>query len=161
MVDIIKGILALIMYFGVAPALGSWLRGNRKRQRWVFGLLVFMTSWHINKITFMIHSIDWYRGATKGFEFSLLDVLSIALLISGRNPTGRWFAPGAWLYLLYVAMSWISIFAAPEPLYVSMAGVRFVKAGFVYLAAYHLLRDEEDLHVLMRAMAWSLRTIAP
>ena len=156
MLDLIKGILALILYCVVAPALGHWLRGNRRRQRWAFGMLVFMTSWHINAITYMIDSIQWYRGATKGFEISFLDVVSIALLVSGRNPMGRWFAPGAWLYLLYVAMSWISIFAAPEPLYVSMAGVRFVKAVTVYLAAYHFLREEEDLHVLMRAMAWTL-----
>src|SRR5437667_8781542 len=135
MLDIIKGLVALIMYLVVAPALGHWLRERRDRQRWVFALLVFATSWHINKITFMIHSIDWYRGATKGFEFSLLDVFAIALLISGRNPIGRWFAPGAALYLLYVGASWVSIFAAPEPLYVWMAGVRFVKAVLVYLAA--------------------------
>ena len=131
MLDIIKGLVALIMYLVVAPALGVWIKKSRARQRAIFALLVFATSWHINKITFMVHSIDWYRGATKGFEFSLLDVMSIALLIACRNPIGRWFAPGAGLYLLYVAASWISIFAAPEPLYVCMAGVRFVKAVVV------------------------------
>lgn len=156
MLDIIKGLLALIMYLVVAPALGVWIKKSRARQRGVFALLVFATSWHINKITFMVHSIDWYRGATKGFEFSLLDVMSIALLVACRNPIGRWFAPGAGLYLLYVAASWVSIFAAPEPLYVCMAGVRFVKAVVVYLAAYHFLREEKDLELLLKAMAWTL-----
>src|SRR5258708_5665527 len=105
MLDLIKGFLALIAYFAIGPALGFAIRKNRQHQRWVFALLVFATSWHINKITIMLGSIEWYRGATKGFEFSFLDVLSIALLISGRNGIGRWFAPGAGLYLLYVAMS--------------------------------------------------------
>ena len=62
MVDIIKGLLALIMYCVVAPALGAWLKKSRVRQQWAFAILVFATSWHINKITFMVHSIDWYRG---------------------------------------------------------------------------------------------------
>ena len=156
MLDIIKGLMALVAYLIVAPMLGKFIRKDRARQRWTFSLLVFATSWHINKITFMIGSIEWYRGATKGFEFSILDVLAIALLISGRNKIGRWFAPGAGLYLLYVAMSWLSIFAAPEPSYVCMAGVRFIKAVLVYLAACHFLREEEDLHVLLRAMAFTL-----
>lgn len=122
--DLIKGLMALVAYLVVAPMLRNFIRKDRARQRWTFALLVFATSWHINKITFMIGSIEWYRGATKGFEFSILDVLAIALLIACRNPIGRWFAPGAGLYLLYVGMSWVSIFAAPEPSYVCMAGVR-------------------------------------
>src|ERR1051326_623683 len=108
MKELIKLVAILIGYLGVAPLLGLAIRNNRRAQQWLFGLMVFMTSWHINKITLMLHSIERYRGHTKGFEFSAIEVIAIALLIAtfaSRERLRRWIAPGAGLYLLYVAMS--------------------------------------------------------
>ena len=113
-----------------------------------------MTSCQINKITFMIHSIEKYRGATKGFEISILDIVAGALLIAVAarpdRPRGK-VPPGTFLYLLYVAMSYLSVFHAPMPLYVNMAAWRFLEQVVIYVAAYYYLRDEDDLRMLLRA----------
>jgi hypothetical protein len=158
-IDYIKLGLGLLAYLGAAPFLGWLVADSRRAQRWLFGLLIFMTSWHINKLTLMVHSIEEYRGATKGFELSMLDVVAGALLIAlGRRPdrTWRWLPPGTFLYLFYVAMSYISIFAAPNALYVNMAAWRFLEQIVIFVAAFNYLRDEEDLRIVLRAVAATL-----
>jgi hypothetical protein len=158
-IDYIKLGLGMLSYLGVAPLIGWMASDSRKAQRWLFGLLIFMTSWHINKLTLMVHSIEEYRGATKGFELSVLDVVAGALLIAaGRRPDRmwRWIPPGTLLYLFYVAMSYISVFAAPNPLYVNMAAWRFLEQIVIFVAAYNYLREEEDLRVVLRAVAATL-----
>jgi hypothetical protein len=157
--DLVKAPIIAVEYGAIAPGLGMLIRGNRRAQRWVFGLLVFITSWQINKITLMLDSIDWYRGATKGFEFGWMDVLAIALLLASaleRRQPWRWVAPGALLYLLYIGLSLISITRAPEKVYSLMAALRFSKAILAYLAAFHFLREEEDLLVFLRTLAVTL-----
>jgi hypothetical protein len=157
--DWVKAPIILFEYCAVAPAIAYAIKDSRKKQRWAFSALVFMTSWQINKITMMLGSIDWYRGATKGFEFGWLDVISIALLMSSflkkRRPW-RMIAPGTFLYLLYIACSMFSIFHAPRKVYVLMAAWRFSKAVLAFLAAFHFLRDEEDLLVFLRTLAMTL-----
>ncbi len=154
--DLEKAPIILVQYCVIAPALGFAIKDNRKWQRWTFAMLVFMTSWQINKITLMLDSIDWYRGATKGFEFGWMDVLAIGLLLSSflkkRRPW-QMMAPGALLYLFYVACSMISIYHAPEKVYTLMAGWRFSKAVLAYLAAFHFLREEDDLMLFLRTLA--------
>ena len=157
--DWVKAPIILFMYCVVAPAIAFYIKDSRQKQRRAFALLVFMTSWQINKITMMLDSIDWYRGATKGFEFGWMDVMAIALLMSSalkkRRPWRR-LAPGTLLYLLYIGCSLISIFHAPEKVYTLMAAWRFSKAVLVYVAAFHFLRDEEDLLVFLRTLAMTL-----
>src|SRR5438128_554558 len=141
--DLVKTVLIVLGYCVAGPALGALIKNNRRAQQWLFCLLVFMTSWHINKITLMLDSIEWYRGATKGFEFSSLEICAIALLTASflkRERPWQLLAPGTGLYLLYVAMSCVSIFAAPIKIYVAMAGLRFLKVVLVYLAAFHFFR---------------------
>jgi hypothetical protein len=154
-----KAPIILFLYCVLAPGLGLLIKDNRKYQRWVFATLVFMTSWQINKITLMLDSIEWYRGATKGFEFGLMDVMSIALLLSSflkKRQPWKMIAPGTALYALYIACSMISIYHAPEKVYALMAGWRFSKAVLAYLAAFQFLRDEDDLMLFVRTLAWTM-----
>jgi len=157
--DNVKISLALFGYLVAAPLLGYLISRDRRLQCWTFGLLIFLTSCHINKITFMIDSIDWYRGATKGFECSVLLVVAIALLIAqalNGKISRPWLAPGTLIYLLYVLASLVSIFAAPEKLYVWMAALRFFQPVIIYVAAFHFFRDAGDLRVLMKSLVVTL-----
>lgn len=157
MKELVKAEFILLAYIGLAPLLGLLIRERRHAQRWLFALMVFMTSWHINKITLMLASTEAYRGHTRGFEFSFLDVIAIALLVaSTRQRTTRWLAPGAGLYMLFVALASLSIFSALNSLYVAMASLRFAKAVLVYLAAYHFLREEKDLAFFLRTLVFTL-----
>jgi hypothetical protein len=159
MMDILKLLVILGGYLVLAPALG-WIMANRPAgRRWGFALLVFMTSWHINKLTLMFQSVEFYRGHTKGYEGSVMTLLALALLWSFRLPQGRgfrWLPPGAGLWLLQCALCTLSVFAAPNASYVWMAAWKFTSAAVIFAAAYHCIEDETDLRWLLRAMTVTL-----
>lgn len=157
--DWIKAPVVLGAFLVFAPALGYLLRGRRAWQRGCFALMIFMTSWHINKITLMLGSIETYRGHTKGFEANFIAVLGLALLFAGmleKAPGFRWRVPGAGLWLLHCALATVSIVAAPEKTYVLMAAWKFSSAVLIFGAAYTWLREEADLDFALRAMAFAL-----
>jgi hypothetical protein len=159
MSDWIKAPVVLGMLVGFAPALGYLLRGRRSWQRWLLALMIFMTSWHINKISLMLGSIETYRGHTKGFETNFISVLALALLVAlalERAPGFRWRAPGVGLWLAHGALCTISIVAAPDRSYVLMAAWKFATAIVILAAAYNWLQEEGDLDFALRAMAFTL-----
>lgn len=159
MSDFIKLPLILIAYAIVAPLLGGWLAGKRPWQRFVLGLMVFMTSWHINKLTLMLMSVETYRGHTKGFEGSIIQVLALALLWARRREVPaefRWLPSAAGLWVLQCVLCSLSLFGAPDHVFVLMAAWRFTSAVVILAAAYHLVRDAEDLRLLLRAVTFTL-----
>ena len=161
MSDWLKGPIILFFYLVLGPLIGNSIQGSRKGQRIVFGLMVFVTSWHIHNLTLVFNSIETYRGHTKGFEASLIEVLATALIVASvkdkqNQPSWRFWPPGATLYLLYCAASWVSIFGALNQLYALMAGVRFTKALVIYVGAYHFIRDEEDVRWLLKSLVGTL-----
>lgn len=159
MMDFIKASILFPLYFIGGPMLGVWLAGRREAQRGVFCLMVFMTAWFPTKITLMLGSIELYRGHTKGFEFSLIEVLAIALLVAAaqtrqqQRPTPPLIPGGTWLYLFWCALMTISIFAAYNQLYVWMGVHKFTKIVLLFIAGFHFLRDETDLTWLARTMS--------
>ena len=157
--DWIKGPIVLGAFLCFAPALGWLLRGRRAWQRGCFGLMIFMTSWHINKITLMLGSIETYRGHTKGFEANFIAVLALALLVAlslERVQGFRWLAPGVVLWLIHCALCTLSIVVAPQKVYVLMAAWKFSSAIVILGAAYNWLREERDLDFALRAVAGTL-----
>ena len=102
--DFIKAIILLAAYLGMGPVLGSMIAGKRHLERGIFCLMVFMTAWQPSKITLMVDSIEKYRGHTKGFEGSFIEVLAVALIFAARKtnerrpvPGFRLLPPGTWL----------------------------------------------------------------
>ncbi len=149
----------LFAYLVVAPMIGWLLARKRPWQRLVLGLMVFMTSWHIEKLTLMIMSVETYRGHTKGFEGSHMQVLALALLWARRREVPgefRWLPPGAGLWFLQCILCSLSIFTAPNASYVLMAAWKFTSATVMLAAAYHMVRDAEDLRLMLRAVTITL-----
>ena len=79
--DVLKFIIALALYGGLAPLLGTILATRRSWQRVLFGLMIFMPTLQPGRITFMLGSIDTYRGHVKGYEVSFIEVFALALII--------------------------------------------------------------------------------
>lgn len=159
MMDVIKFLILSGLYLVAGPAAGFWLAHKRNAQRWALGLLVFMTSWHINKLTLMVNSVEFYRGHTKGFEGSLLQVVAFALLVARWREKAadfRWLPGWAWLWLLYCAASTLSVAAAPNATYAWMAAWKFTSAVVILAAAWNAVRDDEDLRWLARAIVVTL-----
>lgn len=157
--DIIKLCLALVAYGAVAPLLGSWLATRRAWQRGVFGLMLIMTAVRPGNFMLMVGSIEKYRGHTKGFEISLIEVLALALIIAVRKQPERWqrgMVPGVLLYLLWGGLSLLSAWGSPEPDYAFMAASRFLKGALIYAAAALYLRDETDLKWAIGSLAGAM-----
>ncbi|MEZ5413283.1 MAG: hypothetical protein R3F03_03105 [Opitutaceae bacterium] len=157
--EVIKYFVVAGWYLVLPPLLAFVLKGRRRYQRWVMGAMIFITSIHITKFTVMLGSIEWYRGHTKGFEASLLVGLSLALLLAGaweKAKGFRWVPPGLGWWWLYCAVSVVSIFAAPNQVYVLMAATKFFSVGVILAAAYNFLCDEEDLRWVLRCIAVTL-----
>jgi len=159
--DFLKAPIILFGYFILAPLLGSMAKNSRRVQNWIFATMVFMTSWHITKFTLMLCSVEKYRGHTKGFEFSFIEILALSLLIASTlsrqrdDRTWRRLPPGTLLYLLYCAVSWLSVTAAPNTLYAVMAGMRFTKAVIIFIGTFHFIREEKDVHLLLKSLAFT------
>lgn len=154
MKDLLKIAVALFLYSGLAPLLGIWLTGRRAWQRVIFVTMIVLTGLRPGNFTFMINSVERYRGHTKGFEISLIEVLALALIVAitrqlrSEHPAqGRRVVrvPGLFLYLLWCSMALVSFVGSPEPGYAWMAASRFFKGALIFAAAALYLRDETDL----------------
>lgn len=159
MKDLLKLLLALLLYGGLAPVLGGWLSSRRVWQRATFALMLVMTALRPGNFMLMIDSIETYRGHTKGFEISLIEVLALALIIAVRKSskgTRPFIVSGITLYLLWCAVSLCSAFSSFEPGYAFMAASRFVKGALTFTAAAMYLRDETDLKWAVGALAGAL-----
>lgn len=160
MSDFIKGPVLIFGYLVVGPMIGIFLQQMPQLKKWVFALMIFMTSWHINKITMMLGSVAWYRGHTKGFEFSSIEILSIALIVacygSVKDKPKTTIPPGVIIWLLYCAVSWLSIFAAPNATYVLMAGWKFTKCILIMIAAYAYVKEEKDVAWMLKSFVVAL-----
>jgi O-antigen ligase len=159
MKDLIKLLLALLLYGGFGPMLGGWLSTRRVWQRAIFALMLVMTAMRPGNFMMMIGSIETYRGHTKGYEISLIEVLAIALIVAVRRgprlgvSTG---IPGLWLYLLWCGTCLLSMLGSSEPTYALMAASRFAKGALTFAAAALYLRDEDDLRWAVGALAGAL-----
>lgn len=69
MKDVLKLLIAAALYCGFAPILGVWLSSRHVAQRVVFSLMILMTGWKPGHFTFMIGSVETYRGHARGLKF--------------------------------------------------------------------------------------------
>lgn len=161
--DLIKLLVAFVLYGGLAPLLGIALSTRRKWQRVLFGFMMAMPSLQPGRITFMLGSIDTYRGHAKGYEVSFVEVFALALIIAvlkgPREPSmpRRPRLPrGTFIYLTFCFIGLLSIVNAWEPTYVLMAFTRFVKATLIFFAAALYLRDDKDMRAAIAGLAISM-----
>lgn len=96
-----------------------------------------------------------YRGHARGFHFYFNEIFAISLIIAAAlEPKSKFklFPPGLWLYLLYGALSLISLINAPSPTYVAMAAFKTFKAALIFIAAYNFVRNEKDIQFFFKTM---------
>ena len=161
-IDWIK-LAILLPLFGVGgPALGSFLRDKPQWQKWVFGLMCFMTinglfqagNWGLT-----LASDETYRGHAKGFHFYFNHILAIALItvrLKEDPKAFRWVPPGGAWYAAYIAISLLSIINAPRVDYVIMAAHKMIFFGVLFIASFNWLTDTGRIQFFMRVMAATL-----
>ncbi len=148
--DYKKAVILSLLYLVLAPLLGILINRSPRLQRFVFLFLCFAT------VSGVLHAQEWgltimsqvYRGHARGFHFFWAEIAAIILIFAkmfGQWRSFRAFPPGFWLWIAYCFASLISLFNAPEPLYVWFSFAKAIKIIVVFVAAYNFIKTEEDL----------------
>ncbi len=156
MSDILKFFLILVIFLLVIPSGTIAARSNPKIRFICFAFMIFFTSW-----SFMLHvypAPDW-RGTSRGFALSLVDILSCIVLFSmlfDSKCKVSLCPPGVWLYWIYFALTLLSGFGA---VHLAPWGFEVVKMFWMYvffLAVYNYLRNTKELWPLFYAICGTL-----
>ena len=100
----------------------------------------------------------WYRGTTRGFEFSVMDVLAIGVLAGSvlfpRPGETRWFWPASLgLMLLFFAYACGNVAFADPKIYGLFELSKMLRGFVFFLAAAMFVRGERELSILVLALA--------
>ena len=161
-VDLIKLAIVVPLFFLLAPAAGIFLKDRQAWQRVIFALMCFMTinglfgpgNWGLT-----LGSIETYRGHTKGYHFYFNYALAIALIVAKwreDKKSFRWLPPGLGWYLLYCGISLLSIVTAPDKNFTIMAAHKQIFSALLMVAAFNVLRTEDDLKFFLRVMFFTM-----
>ena len=156
MVDIIKGFILFNGYFVFGPILGFFLAKDKRMEDFTVYLLTFLLGLHINTTILMIGSIEWYRGVTKGYEFTMMEIVSISLIVCTLFDPKRKFRPlpfGTLLWFLYVGASSLSILSALNLNYAFMGILKHAKVWLIAMAIGNYVRTRREVHVVLTGLS--------
>jgi hypothetical protein len=130
-----------------------------QRIRDVFFFLMVTLSAVTELVDINFASRDWYRGTTRGFEVSLVDVISLSLLVSAvvRPRTGekRWFWPASLgLMVIYFLYASFCVGVADPKIFGLYELSKMLRGLVIFLAAAFYLRSERELRLFL----WALGT---
>jgi len=115
----------------------------------VFFLFIFFTCEMVD-INFV--SMETYRGTSKGFEFGMVDISMLIMLLlviarSRRYPI-ECFPPGSFLFFVYFILSLISIINADIYIYSAFEVNKMFRMYLYFWIAYNYLHKEEHFESL-------------
>src|SRR5215831_16940994 len=115
--DIIAIVLLFIAFVGSVTVCSA---SHRLRDFFFMALVLLAAVTERVDVNFV--SRDWYRGTTRGFEVSLVDIIALSLLISSivfpRRGIKRWFWPGSLgPMLVFFAYAGLCVVMADPKLY--------------------------------------------
>jgi O-antigen ligase len=153
-VDLKHIIGALLLPFAVPVCTAVMLYWRRARDIGFF-VIVFGAMFFLNlNINFMDR--PWYRGTTRGFEFSVPDVLALSLLLvmwlRPRKGEPRLFwPPGLAAMLVYFGYCVISVLSHDPMLWGMYELLKILRGIVIFAAAANYVRNEKQLRVFLWA----------
>jgi hypothetical protein len=120
----------------------------------IVGGAVFTTKFDLN-----IYSAYWYRGTTRGFEVTLVDVFAIGLLISAvllpRPGQLRWYWPGSiGLMLLFTAFCGGTLLALEPAVFGLYEFSKLIRGIIFFMAAALVVRTSRELGIVVVALSF-------
>jgi hypothetical protein len=130
---------------------------SRRVRDLFFVMLVFLAPM-IERADVNFVSREWYRGTSRGFEFSILDILSISLLVSAVLFPRRGESRGYWpaslgLMLLFFLYACGNVAAVDPKLFGFFELFKMVRGIILVLAVAFYVRSERELRLLIFALA--------
>ena len=150
--DLLALILLLIAFFGAVIATCSW---SRVRDFCFVSMIFLAPMTEDYDVNFV--SRDFYRGTTRGFEVSLVDVLSLSLLVSAilapRRGNARAFWPASFGLILLFSFTPVSTWAWPIHASSDCSNFRKWFAGItIFLAVAFFVQGERELKLFLYAL---------
>jgi hypothetical protein len=147
--DFIGMVLAVVGVLSGIAVLSVWRRG---RDFAFVAMLVLAPMTEDYDVNFV--SRDFYRGTTRGFEFSLVDILSISLLVSGLLVPRRGQSRGYWpasfgLMLLFFMYACFNVAIADPKLFGLFELSKMVRGLTIFLAVAFFVRGEKELRLFL------------
>ena len=133
---------------------------SRRIREFVFGCLVFATAF---SNWYDINFVDrwWYAGSTRGIEISIVDLLTLILLLSSlatmRREGGRPFWPaGLGPMLAYFAVGCLSVLIFEPRLFGLFELTKLIRGVIVFLTVAWYVRTDRDAYALVIALGGAL-----
>lgn len=129
-----------------------------KRLRDLFFLALVFTCPLIERLDVNFVSREWYRGTSRGFEFAILDVLSISILVSSvlfpREGHRRLYWPASLgLMLLFLAYATLNVLLSDPMLFGLFELSRMVRGLVLVLAVAFYVQSERELRFMVLGVA--------
>jgi hypothetical protein len=129
-----------------------------RRLRDLFFLLLVVLTVMTQHLDVNFVSREWYRGTTRGFEFSLMDVLSLSILLSSllRPHPGqrRWYWPGSFGFLLlFFLYACFSVAISDPQLFGLFELSKMLRGIVVFLVGALYVRTERELRLFVAGLA--------
>jgi hypothetical protein len=127
------------------------------RLRDLFFMFLVFTGPMIERLDLNFASREWYRGTSRGFEVSVLDIIAVSLLVSAilvpRRGEARVYWPaGFGVMLLYLIYAGFNVAVSDPKLFGLFELFKLVRGLVVYLAVAFYLRSERELRLLIFAL---------
>src|SRR3984957_13898924 len=137
---------------------GCIMASLSRRVRDLFFVLLVFLSPMIELLDVNFVSREWYRGTSRGFEFSILDILSISLLVSAVLFPRRGESRGYWpaslgLMLLFFFYACANVAALEPKLFGLFELFKMIRGIILFLAVAFYVRGERELSLLIFALA--------
>jgi len=155
-----KDLIGFCLFFGATLA-GAVATGFSLRARDAVFFLMIALAAISYKLDVNFHSHYWYRGTTRGFEFSLVDILAWSVLISSflfpRAGEPRWFWPGGLgLMLLFFLYACGNVVFSDPKIYGVFELSKMLRGILIFLAAAMFVRSERELAILVFALGCAI-----
>ena len=129
-----------------------------KRAREIFFVIMVFLAPMTEYFDVNFVSRDWYRGTTRGFEISLVDLLSLSLLVSLVLVPQRGQRRGYWpasfgLMLLLAFYACFNVAIADPKLFGLFELSKIARGILIFLAVAFYVRSDRELRVLLGTLA--------
>ncbi|MBI2949655.1 MAG: O-antigen ligase family protein [Verrucomicrobia bacterium] len=155
-----KDLLALVLIpSAIAVTSAAACLSQRLRDLVFFGLVFGTVLAERISVNFASHY--WYRGTVRGFEFSIVDILALSLLLSSvlfprYRDLGRYWPVSLGLMILYFLYAAFSIAVSHPKLFGLFELSKMFRSLIVFLAVAWFVRSERELRILVLALGFAV-----
>ncbi|MFC1735266.1 O-antigen ligase family protein [Candidatus Hydrogenedentota bacterium] len=155
-----KYIIFMVGSIVAVPMAVLWATVSRRFREAMFFAIIAGTVLK-GKLDLNFVSREFYRGSSRGFEFSFVDLLGIVLLVSSlltlpKSRHRRFWPPSYTLMTLYFLWCCLSVMLADPKLFACFELLKVLKAMMLFMTIFIFVRGERELTILISALCASV-----